>query len=185
MPFLAQKLVEKMNFAHVGSNVKISDSARFYFPENIYLSDDCRVDDFAVLSGHIKLGKNVHVALQCNLVGGQFGVEMKDYSGCAYGVTVIAQTDDYSGEALTNPTVPNEFTGVTGEKIVFGKHSIVGSHSVLLPGAKLGEGVAIGAMSLVRKPVEAWTIYSGNPLRKLANRSKNILRLEEQLMNQM
>ena len=58
------------------------------------------------------------------------------------------------------------------------KHVIVGTNSVVMPGVTLKEGTAIGAMSLVLNDTESWSIYVGNPVKKIKNRSKNILRLQ-------
>lgn len=58
------------------------------------------------------------------------------------------------------------------------KHVIVGTNSVAMPGVTLKEGTAIGAMSLVLNDTESWSINVGNPVKKIKNRSKNILRLQ-------
>ena len=46
----------------------------------------------------------------------------------------------------------------------------IGAGSVLLDGAVLRRGCVIGAMSLVRGEVAAYTVHGGNPLRLLARR---------------
>ena len=46
----------------------------------------------------------------------------------------------------------------------------VGAGSVLLDGAILRRGCVIGAMSLVRGEVAAYTVQSGNPLREMGHR---------------
>ena len=76
---------------------------------------------------------------------------------------------------------PEELTNVTHAPIKLMKHVIIGCNSVILPGVTLEEGVAIGAMSLVQQDCKAYTIYCGNPLRKLIPRSKNILKLEQKI----
>jgi len=48
-----------------------------------------------------------------------------------------------------------------------------------MPGVMLAEGSSIGAMSLVRKSTDPWTIYCGNPAKKLKKRSKELLVLEK------
>ena len=54
-----------------------------------------------------------------------------------------------------------------------------------MPGVKLAEGTSIGAMSLVRKSTEPWTTYLGNPAKRLKNRSRDLLELEKQYLNEM
>lgn len=52
---------------------------------------------------------------------------------------------------MTNPMVPVEFTNVTHADVNIGRHVIIGSGSVVLPGVTIGEGAAVGALSLVKK----------------------------------
>lgn len=47
----------------------------------------------------------------------------------------------------------------------------VGANSVVLDGARLRQGCVIGAGSIVRGEVEAYTIWAGNPLRRIGERS--------------
>ena len=42
------------------------------------------------------------------------------------------------------------------------------------------EGCAVGAMSLIIKDTEEWGIYAGVPCKRLGERKKDILKLEEQ-----
>lgn len=48
-----------------------------------------------------------------------------------------------------------------------------------MPGVTLRKGTSIGAMSLVLKDTKSWSIYVGNPVKKLKNRSKDLLELEK------
>jgi acetyltransferase-like isoleucine patch superfamily enzyme len=88
------------------------------------------------------------------------------------------RSDDYSGSAMTNPTVPPEFTHVSQAPVVLGRHVIIGSGSIVLPGSCLGDGVSIGALSLVKESLDPWGIYAGIPVKRLRDRSKELLELE-------
>ena len=66
--------------------------------------------------------------------------------------------------------------------LFIGKHSIVGAGSMIMPGVTLAEGTSVGAMSLIRKSTEAWSIYVGNPAKKIKDRSKDLLILEKQFL---
>jgi len=50
-----------------------------------------------------------------------------------------------------------------------------------MPGVEVGEGAAIGALSFVRNSVEGWSIYAGNPLRRLGDRSTEIREIAEKM----
>jgi len=82
---------------------------------------------------------------------------------------------------MTNPTVPEEYTNVLVADVFLGKHVIVGAGSVILPGAKLQEGVAVGALSLVIGDCEAFNIYAGTPARRIKERKRDLLELEARL----
>jgi acetyltransferase-like isoleucine patch superfamily enzyme len=56
---------------------------------------------------------------------------------------------------------------------------------MVLPGVTLGEGCAIGAMSLVMKDVEPWSIYAGIPAKKIKERKNNLLKLEKQFREEL
>ena len=82
---------------------------------------------------------------------------------------------------MTNPTIPDQFRGVEDAPVFLGKHVIVGCGSVILPGVILNDGVAIGALSLVKQSCDAFTIHAGQPTKKIGVRSKHLLHLERQL----
>ncbi|MDI3478557.1 MAG: hypothetical protein PWQ59_2082 [Thermoanaerobacterium sp.] len=185
MSFYSEEELKNIGFKYVGENVKISKKASFYDPENIFLGDNCRVDDFCVLSGKIKLGRNVHIAVFCNLAGGEEGIEMDDFSGLAYFCNVFTRSDDYSGKTLTNPTVPNKFKNVTKAPVYIGRHVIIGTGSTIFPGVRVEEGCSIGAYSLVTKSTIPWKIYFGIPAKPIKDRKKDLLILEKNILIMM
>jgi acetyltransferase-like isoleucine patch superfamily enzyme len=158
--------------------VKISTSVAIYQPELISIGDFSRVDDFCVLSGKISIGRNVHVAVHCNIAGGTEGVVMEDFSGLAYSCNIFSQSDDYSGHSLTNPTVPVEFKRELKAAVYLGRHVIVGTGSVVFPGVHVAEGCSIAALSLVNRSTDPWRVYGGVPAKPIAERSKELLVLE-------
>ena len=183
MPFLSNDELEFFGFKKIGSNVKIINKASIYNPELIEIDDNSRIDDFCVLSGNIKIGKNVHIAVFNNIAGGDPGIYLDDFSGLAYGCHLFAQSDDYSGASLTNPTVPDNFKFEIKAPIHIGRHVIIGTASIVLPGVTIAEGCAIGAMSMVTKSTEAWYIYLGTPAKKIKARKKDLLKLEREYIS--
>lgn len=184
MAMLSRKAIESLGFASVGENVQISDRASFYGTCRIVLGSNVRIDDFCVLSagiGGISIGSYVHIAVYSSLIGaGQ--ISLSDFCNISSRVSIYSSNDDYSGGAMTNPTVPGEYTGVTHADVFLGKHVIVGSGSVILPGVTLEEGVAVGALSLVSKQCDAFGIYVGNPVRRVKERKRDLLELERRFL---
>lgn len=179
MAYLTEQQLKDSGFKFVGRNVKVSATASIYNHEKIELSDNCRIDDFCVVSGHVRVGRFVHITPQCLVAGGEPGIVLEDYCTLAYGVKVFSQSDDYSGESMTNSLIPKKFKNEKFARTVVGKYSIIGAGATILPGADVAEGVALGAMSLLIKATEPWAIYAGVPARKIKERSKNLLKLAD------
>ena len=184
MAILGREAIEALGFAFVGENVQISDRASFYGASRISLGSNVRIDDFCVLSagvGGISIGDYVHIAVYSSLIGAG-KVSLSDFCNISSRVAIYSSNDDYSGAAMTNPMVPSEYTGVTHADVFLGKHVIVGSGSVILPGVTLEEGVAVGALSLVQKNCEPFGIYAGNPARRIKERKRDLLELEQRFI---
>lgn len=184
MGFLTRDAAEALGFAELGSNVLISDRASFYGTKHIKIASNVRIDDFCVLSAGergIEIGSYVHIAVGALLIGAG-KITLSDFSGISSKVSIYSSSDDYTGEALTNPTIPSKFTKVNHDDVFLGKHVIIGSGSVVLPGVKLEEGVAVGALSLIHKDCHAFGIYAGNPAKRIKERKKDLLHLEQQLL---
>lgn len=178
MSYLSRKSLESLGFKYLGENVKISDKASIYDFGKISIGDNSRIDDFCVISGNVFIGRNVHIAVFCNVAGGEEGIIFEDFSGLAYGCHIFTQSDDYSGNSLTNPTVPDKYKKEIKKKIVIGRHSIVGTSSIVFPGVTLAEGTSVGALSMVTKNTEEWSVYFGTPAKKIKKRKRNLLELE-------
>ena len=174
MSYYSEEALNKMGFKFLGRNVKISDKASIYNMDQIEIGDNSRIDDFCVLSGKIKLGMHVHIAPLCLVAGGGEGISIGDFCGLAYGVQIFSQSDDYSGQAMTNPTVPATYTKVKKAAVSLGRHVIIGAGSIVFPGVDMGEGCSVGAMALVNRSTESWGIYTGNPAKRVKERKKDL-----------
>ena len=181
---LIRQEIENMEFASVGENVLISDRASFYNCGKISLGDNVRIDDFCILSagkGGITIGSYVHIAAYSSLMGNAL-IKLEDFSGLSSRVSIYSSNDDYSGEYMTNPTVPTKYTNVSEAAVIVMRHAIVGAGSIILPGVTLNEGACVGALSLVKKDCEAFCTYFGLPAKKIGRRSKQLLEVEKILM---
>jgi dTDP-4-amino-4,6-dideoxy-D-glucose acyltransferase len=184
MGYLTSEQIVKLGFASIGDNVLLSDKASYYNCRNIWLGNNVRIDDFCVLSageGGIVIGNYIHVAVYCSIMGNG-KITMEDFSGLSARVSIYSSSDDYSGFAMTNPTVPSEFTNVQHADVIIGRHVIIGAGSVVLPGVNLEEGVAIGALSLVKKNCRSFGIYIGVPAKRISDRKHDLLEKEKDLL---
>ena len=182
MAYYTQSELEAIGFKYLGKDVKVSNKASIYNPENITLNDYARIDDFCVISGNIFLGKYVHITIFCNLAGGEKGIRIDDFSTLAYGCHIFTQSDDYSGESMVNSNIPKQYKKEIKEAIIIERQVIIGAGSYILPGVTLKEGTSIGSHSLILADTESWSIYVGSPARKIKDRSKNLLKLEKKFL---
>jgi len=142
---------------------------------------------FCVLSagyGGIEIGSYIHVAVYSSLIGAG-KIRLGDYCNISSRVAIYSSNDDYSGAWMTNPMVPDSYTNVTHADVMLGRHVIIGAGSIVLPGAILEEGVAVGALSLVSGNCKEFGIYSGVPAKKIRDRKKDLLKCEDKFKNSM
>lgn len=183
MSFYTDDELRLLGLKSYGKSVKVSRKASIYNARNIEIGDYSRIDDFCVLSageGGISVGRYVHVAVFSSLIGSA-RIELHDYSGLSSRVSIYSSNDDYSGEFMSNPTVPVGLTNVTSAPVIVGRHVIVGTGSVILPGVTMGEGSGAGALSLIKQDCEAFAMYFGAPARRVGSRSTKLLVWERSL----
>jgi galactoside O-acetyltransferase len=178
--FYTKEELEELGLKSYGDNVLISCKASLYGIDKIEIGNNVRIDDFCLLSGSIKIGNNVHIAVATLLHAGSYGIELEDFAGISSRCAIYAQTNDYSGYSLTNPTIPDKYQRELGGKVILRRHVIIGTGSTVLPNVVIGEGSAVGAMSLVNKSIDEWGIYFGIPCHKINNRSKALLEYEKE-----
>ena len=91
----------------------------------------------------------------------------------------LKHLDDFSGEYMISPMCKPEDSRVKSVPIYIGKHTVVGTGSVILPGACIREGVALGAMTLLKTDTKEYSIYVGNPAKYLRQRHDRCKQLAE------
>src|SRR5688572_11398195 len=146
--FMDSAELKQMGFKSLGRNVQISRKASFYSPDTMRIGSHVRIDDFCILSGNIEIGNHVHIGA-FSILAGAAGIVMEDYSGLSARVSIYTFSDDYIGRGMTNPTIPDKYRHVHKKPVRLGRHVIIGSGSVILPGVTIEEGAAVGALSLV------------------------------------
>lgn len=167
----------------VGERVRLHHTLNVYRLDNLFLGDNVVIDAYVSLiaSGPIRIGSNVHIGSYCHLSGGD-GIVMEDFSGLSQGVRLYSRSDDYSGASLTNPTTPPDLKTIKHGTVTLERHVIIGANSVILPAVTIGEGSAVGALSLVDRSLPPWGVFAGTPVRKIKDRSRHLLDLEAQYL---
>ena len=70
---------------------------------------------------------------------------------------------------------PEQFTNVISGKVILKKFSQLAANTIVLPNIIIGEGAVTGALSLVNKNLEPWTINTGIPINRTRPRKKGLL----------
>ena len=180
--FFSEEELTNLGLGSYGKNVLISKKSSIYGAKNINIGNNVRVDDFCILSGIIIIGDYIHIAAYSALYGGDKGIVLKDFANISSRISIYSISDDYSGQTMTNPLIPEKFKNIQSEEVIIQRHVIIGSGCVVLPGVVLKEGSAFGAMSLINKSSEPWSINAGIPAKKIKERSKKLLELEVKLL---
>ncbi len=168
---------------------KIYNSAKIVNEEKLSIGEYSQIDDFVFLNAgqETVIGRFVHIATMSSIIGGG-KLYMEDFSGMSTGCRIITGSDDFTGEGLTNPTVPSKYTNVTTGTVKICKYAMLGTNVVVFPGVTIGEGATVAAGCIVRENLEPWKIYAsvGNRCRPINVRKKErIQELEQQLLAEL
>jgi len=179
--------LRSFGFKSVGSNVKIAKSCVIVGVTNITIGSNVIIGAYCSIiatgNGELIIGSYIHIGAFCHLLACE-GIELNDFSGLSQGVKIYTKTDDYSGLSLTNPTIPNKYKHLKTGKVLIKMHVIIGANSVILPNVVIGEGVSVGALSLVTTNLDSWILFAGNPLKRIAKKSKNLLQKKEEFLRE-
>jgi len=173
-------------FGSVGDDVRVHKSCIVIGGERIHLGSHVRVDCFSLLSAGeqgITIGNHVHIAAGVCLFGSGGKIRIEDFAGISARSLLYTATDDYIHGHLTGPTVPAKYRKVTTGDLTLKKHCIIGCGSVIMP-CTLGVGASVGALSFVNKDVADFDIVVGIPAVRRASRSRKILDLEKELLEE-
>lgn len=173
--YILRYLYYKIMLKKMGKNVLIDVGVYLYGTKNISIGDyvwidaSCRIE--AVL-GKVKIGKRVHIAPYA-IIAAREPVIIKDYAAVGAGAKIYANSEHpIAGKRMSGPMIPEAYKAFHSKKIVLEKDSCVGTGSVLLPGAYIGEGAVIGANTVVSKEIQPYDIVAGSPARLIGKRDK-------------
>jgi carbonic anhydrase/acetyltransferase-like protein (isoleucine patch superfamily) len=180
--FMSEAELERLGFARLGQHVLVHPMAVLVDCSRISLGDHVRIDPFCVLSaaGGAEFGSYTHIGSHCSLSGAGRLV-LEDFSCLSHGVKLFSSRDDFSGQSMTNASVPVHLRNVVQGDLHIGRHVVVGAGTVVMPGVTIGEGCAVGALSFVEVSLDPWGIYAGIPARRIRERKKDLLALEAEL----
>lgn len=161
MEQILSKIKSSINPNEKPKNLRIFEFTKIINPEHVYIGDNVVIDDFCLLyakpDAQIKIGSWVHIASFSSLTGGF--IIIGDFVGISGGCRIYGGSENYKNGALMNPPIPEEFRNVIRDGCIFEDFCFIGTNSCVLPGVKIGEGVVVGAGSIVRTDLEPWGVY--------------------------
>lgn len=139
----------------IGKNFHAGRSVFLWARKNIIIGDNFYIGKFSIIETDAEIGNDVLIANFVSLIG------RYDHNFHEVGSTIRFSEQirnvDYSWKGLNS-------------KIVIGDDVWIGLGSIILSGVKIGEGSIIAAGSVVTKDVEPYSIYGGNPAKKITTR---------------
>ncbi|KAJ3029725.1 UNVERIFIED_CONTAM: hypothetical protein HDU68_011338 [Siphonaria sp. JEL0065] len=107
---------------------------------------------------NITLGRNVYMNFGCTILDCN-KVEIGD------NVLIAPNVSIYTAHHPIDPELRTEWGPELASPVKIGNDVWIGGHAIILPGVTIGDGVTIGAGSVVTKDVESRTVVVGNPAR--------------------
>jgi acetyltransferase-like isoleucine patch superfamily enzyme len=116
-----------------------------------------------VTGNNIKIGDNVVINRRTYL-DGRIGITIKDNISISPEVYIVSMEHDHNDPMFQT----------IGKEVVIENHAWIGARAMILPGVTIGEGVVVGAGSVVTRSVEPYQCVAGIPARKIGERSQEI-----------
>ena len=161
------------NIISCGEDVFIHETAIIKNPLLCKIGSHVAIDNGVTVSTQMEIGDYVHIAPFVVMIGGvKTKVTFKDFSFCASGTKIVTGSEDYTGQGLVGPTIPENMRKIIFEDVTFERFSGCGVNCSIMPGVTFGEGSILGANSLATKDLEPWTIYVGSPAKPVKIRDK-------------
>lgn len=150
---------------------KLADIEESIRGTKIIIDDEAVVDSFVKIkpvggTGDIYIGKKSYINSGTVIYSGN-GVNIGNYVLIASNCTLAPVNHEYRSKDKT--IIEQRFMPSKGG-ILIEDDVWIGANTVILDGTIIKKGVVIGAGSLVRGELEAYGIYSGNPLQLKGHR---------------
>lgn len=159
-----------------GEDVFINEHCIIKRPHLCEIGSHNAIDNGVTISTQLIMGDYIHIAPFVVVIGGEKSkLILEDFSFIASGTKIVCGSEDYTGEGLVGPTIPEKYRVVNYTTVKFERFAGCGVNCTIMPGVTLAEGSILGANSLLTKDTEPWTIYVGSPAKPVKKRKKDII----------
>ncbi|HAQ20958.1 MAG TPA: hypothetical protein DCR40_17250 [Prolixibacteraceae bacterium] len=156
----------KWNHYHIGRNFHSGRCVFLWAKHNIEIGSNFYIGKYSIIECDVAIGNNVIFANHVSLIG-RYDHHFQQI-GTPIRLAKQIRDKDYNWKGLN-------------QKIVIEDDVWIGLGSIVLSGVTIKTGSIIAAGSVVTKDVEPYSIYGGNPARKIRYRFDSDDQLKEHI----
>ena len=143
----------------IGKNFHAGRNVIMWAKNNIEIGENCYIGRNSQIESNLKMGKYVLIANNVAFVG------KYDHNYLEIGKTIIKSSQirdvDYVWKGLTQYTIIEDDVWI-------------GYGSIIMSGVTIKQGSIVAAGSVVTKDVQEYSIYGGNPAKKITDRFNTV-----------
>jgi UDP-2-acetamido-3-amino-2,3-dideoxy-glucuronate N-acetyltransferase len=146
-----------MNLNMIDKDVIIGKGVRIFNPEQVNIFG-CTIGDASFIGPFVEITRNTNIGKNCIIESHSFlcdSVVLEDNVFISHGVM------------FTNDLYPQVGVHVKYLKTLVKEGASIGTNATIIAGITVGKYSIIGAGSVVTKDVECFSIYAGNPAKKI------------------
>jgi len=155
-------------YYYVRCRAMVAPAARVQVTKHIRFGNGCVVKPYAVIkthTGNIIFGNNCAVSCFNHLTAGDKDLVLGNDVRIGPGVVILATSRNFSDRSTRITDQGSSQEGVT-----IGDDVLIGANAVILDGCRIGTGAVIGAGSIVKSDVPAYSIVAGVPAKIIGER---------------
>jgi chloramphenicol O-acetyltransferase type B len=146
------------NGFHSGARVRLWAKSTLKIGKNFYIGRDSFIETDCIIGDNVIFGNRVAIVGKYDHNYQQVGTPIR--------LAAAIRDIDYSWKGL------NLFTKI-------GSDVWIGYGSTIMQGVQISDGAIVAAGSVVTKDVEAYSIYGGNPAKKIGDRFESTKDIDE------
>lgn len=128
--------------------------------DNVSIHPHC----YIFMAENLEIGDNVSIHPMC-YIDASGGIEIGDNVSIAHAVTIMSSSHNYSSH-----DTPIKYQGCEYERTVISDNVWIGAKSTIMYGKHIGEGVVIGANSVVTRDIDKNKVVAGIPAQVIKER---------------
>ena len=141
----------------IDNDVKFGKNVRIFNPDMVNIFG-CEIGDNSFVGPFVEITRNTKIGKNCIIESHSFLCD-----------SVILEDNVFIGHGVmfTNDLYPQVGVKVKYLKTIVKQGASIGTNATIIAGVTIGKHAVIGAGAVVTKDVEDYSIYAGNPAKKL------------------